>query len=160
METLEIVIDRKYKKPTYTIGDITIDGVWFCNSLEDVDRGLTQFMSLDEIKRLKIPGETAIATGRFEIVIDEFSPKFSKYPFYMEVCGGYLPRFKNVPGFLGVLFHVMDGENGAKLSLGCVGIGRNKIKGGLLEGKEYFRKFYKILKDAKQAGKKIYCTIK
>ena len=34
----------------------------------------------------------------------------------------------------------MDGPKGADLSEGCIGIGRNLIKGGLLEGKEYYKK--------------------
>ena len=36
-----ITIDRKYKKPAYTIGNLYINNKWFCNTLEDTDRGLT-----------------------------------------------------------------------------------------------------------------------
>lgn len=158
--TLEIAIHRTYKKEKYTIGNITIDGANFSNSLEDRDRGLSKDMKLSDITKQKVYGETAIPTGRYEVTIDVFSPKFSKYPFYMEVCKGYLPRILNVPGFDGILFHVMDGEMGAKLSLGCVGVGKNKIPGGLLEGKDYFKKFYQILLKAKKSGKKIFVTIK
>lgn len=160
METLEIVVDRTYRKDTYTIGNITIDGKWFCNSLEDKDRGLKKDMKLSVLKGKKIYGKTAIPMGRYEVTLDVFSPKFSKYPFYMEVCNGFLPRLKDVPAYDGILFHVMDGEKGADLSYGCIGVGRNKIKGGLLEGKEYFKKFYAILAEAKTAGKKIFVTIK
>ena len=35
-----IKVERKWKKDTYTIGRVYIDGIFFSNSLEDVDRGL------------------------------------------------------------------------------------------------------------------------
>ena len=31
---------RKYKKATYTIGNLLVDGAFFCDTLEDKDRGL------------------------------------------------------------------------------------------------------------------------
>ena len=40
---------RKYKKATYTIGNLLVDGAFFCNTLEDKDRGLTQGMPLPVI---------------------------------------------------------------------------------------------------------------
>ena len=36
---MKIVLDRQYKKEAYTIGKITVDGVFICNSLEDKDYG-------------------------------------------------------------------------------------------------------------------------
>ena len=114
METLEILVKRTYKKDTYTIGDIFIDGEWFCNSLEDKDRGLSKDMKLSVIKNRKVYGKTAIPTGRYEVTLDVFSPKFSKYPYYMNICDGFLPRIKDVPAYDGVLFHVMDGAKGSR----------------------------------------------
>jgi hypothetical protein len=37
---MNILIDRKYKLADYTIGNLYIDGVYFCDTLEDKDRGL------------------------------------------------------------------------------------------------------------------------
>ena len=48
-DILEILVDRKWKKSTYTIGRMYLDGEFFCNTLEDRDRGLTSEMSLIEI---------------------------------------------------------------------------------------------------------------
>ena len=48
--TLELLLDRKYKKETYTVGDLYVDGEWFCSTMEDKDRGLSQTMPLEEIK--------------------------------------------------------------------------------------------------------------
>ena len=146
---MEILVERKWKKDNYTIGNLYINGKWFSNTLEDKDRGLKDSMSLTEIKTLKKPRITAIPTGTYEITLNVISPKFSKYPFYNSINGGRVPRLLNVKGFDGILIHVMDGPKGANLSEGCIGVGRNLIKGGLLQGKEYYKKLYDILKNSK-----------
>lgn len=146
---MKILVDRKWKKDKYTIGNMYIDGVFFSNTLEDTDRGLKDSMSLEEIKRIKKPKITAIPTGKYNVTLNVVSPKFSKYDFYKNINGGRVPRILNVKGFDGILIHVMDGPKGADLSEGCIGIGRNLIKGGLLQGKEYYKKLYDILKGAK-----------
>lgn len=146
---MEILVERKWKKDNYTIGNLYINGKWFSNTLEDKDRGLKDSMSLAEIKTLKKPRITAIPTGTYEVTLNVVSPKFSKYPFYNSINGGRVPRLLNVKGFEGILIHVMDGPKGAELSEGCIGVGRNLIKGGLLQGKEYYKKLYDILKNNK-----------
>ena len=146
---MEILLIRKYKKPTYTVGNLYINGKWIANTLEDTDRGLKDSMSVEEIKAIKKPKITAIPTGTYEVTLNVVSPKFSKYPFYNSINGGRVPRLLNVKGFEGILIHVMDGPKGANLSEGCIGVGRNLIKGGLLQGKEYYKKLYDILKNNK-----------
>ena len=146
---MEILVERKWKKDNYTIGNLYINGKWFSNTLEDKDRGLKDSMSLTEINAIKKPKITAIPTGTYEVTLNVVSPKFSKYPFYNSINGGRVPRLLNVKGFEGILIHVMDGPKGAELSEGCIGVGRNLIKGGLLQGKEYYKKLYDILKNSK-----------
>ena len=140
-----LTLERKWKKSNYTIGNLYIDGKYFCDTLEDADRGLKDTMSLEEIKTLKQPSITAIPIGTYKITLDVVSPKFSQYPFYKNINGGRVPRLLNVKGFDGILLHVMDGKKGAKLSSGCIGVGKNLIKGGLLLGKEYYKKLYDTL---------------
>ena len=146
---MEILVERKWKKDNYTIGNLYINGKWFSNTLEDKDRGLKDSMSLTEIKTLKKPRITAIPTGTYEVTLNVVSPKFSKYPFYNSINGGRVPRLLNVKGFEGVLIHVTDGPKGAELSAGCIGVVRNLIKCGLVQGKEYYKKLYDILKNSK-----------
>ena len=43
---MELIVDRKWKKQSYTISNLTIDGKWFCNVLEDKDRSLDSSMSV------------------------------------------------------------------------------------------------------------------
>lgn len=148
---MELTLKRKYIKEKYTIGHLYIDGKYFCDTLEDKVRDLN--------KEQKVYGETAIPYGRYEITLKVQSPKFSKYTFYKEVCNGYLPRLLNVLHFDGILIHVADGCRGADLLQGCVGVGHNLIKGGLLNGKQVFSDLYRKMKSADDRNEKIWITI-
>jgi len=153
---MKIKIDRKWKKETYTIGNLYIDGVWFCNTLEDRDRGLKQTDSLASIKQRKIYGETAIPTGIYTLSLDTLSPKYSKIPFYQEVCKGFVPRILNVPGFEGILIHCL---NDPSQTFGCIGVGLNTQKGRITQSKVYFKKLYGFLKKAKDKNEKVEIEI-
>ena len=155
---MELIVDRKWKKQSYTISNLTIDGKWFCNVLEDKDRSLDSSMSVAKIRELKKPSITAIPKGTYEITLDVISPKYCTNSFYKQVCNGKVPRLLNVKGFEGILIHVGDGPRGADLSSGCLLCGYNKVKGQLRDGKEVFKKLYSLLKEAKSRGEKI--TIK
>ena len=154
---MELVVDRKWKKQNYTISNLTIDGKWFCNVLEDTDRGLNDSMSVTEIKRLKKPSITAIPKGTYEITLDVISPKYSTNSFYKQVCNGKVPRLLNVKGFEGILIHA---GNTDKDSAGCLLVGMNLERGKVLKSQETFRKLYKILSEAKLRGEYIQITIK
>lgn len=39
---MKLKLIRKWKKETYTIGQLYVDGVFFSNTIEDKDRGLDQ----------------------------------------------------------------------------------------------------------------------
>lgn len=148
---MEIVLNRLYKKDDYTIGKLYLNGEYFCDTLEDKVRDLN--------KERKVYGKTAIPYGRYEITLDVTSPKFSKYEFYSETCAGKLPRLLNVPHFEGILIHVADGYKGADLLSGCIGVGHNLIKGGLLNGKQVFCDLYRELESASDRGEDIWITI-
>lgn len=153
---MEILLTRRYKKQDYTIGELTIGGKFICSTMEDVDRGLDDGMPDWKIRNKKIPNVTAIPTGRYEVEMNVVSPRFSKYPFYMEVCQGKLPRLKNVKGFEGILLHCgVDHSN----SSGCILLGLNKQKGKLTDSKETFKKVYTLMKEAHDKGETIYITI-
>ena len=144
MKTLNLKIKRIAKRNTYTIGHLYIDGVQFCDTLEDTSRGLYQNMSLDEINRLKISGKTAIPTGTYSVTLSIKSPRFSTKKQYA-FCKGYLPRLLNVPGYDGVLIHI---GNSDKDTEGCILVGENKSVGKVLNSTATFKKLYTILKTA------------
>lgn len=153
---MKILVNRFYKGPQYTIGRLYIDGVYFCDTLEDVDRKLTQGMSDAMIRSIKIPNETAVPSGTYQITLKTFSPKFGSRPFYKEVCNGYLPRLLNVKGFDGILLHA--GSNKDHTS-GCLLVGKNTIVGQLTDSQNTFKELYRRLKEADDRNEDISITI-
>lgn len=153
---MEIIVDRKWKKDGYTIGMIYIDGVFFCNSLEDKDRGLHSSMSLEEINSKKVYGKTAIPTGTYELKMT-YSNRFASRV-WASKYGGKVPELLNVKGFSGVRMHP---GNTAADTLGCILIGKNNIKGKVTNSTSYY---YKLLDEfivpASRRGEKIAVTIK
>lgn len=142
---MKLTLERRYKCNGYTIGKLFIDGKYFCDTLEDTDRGLTDAMPLDEIMERKLKSITAIPTGVYYITLGVSSPRLSKVDFYKEVCRGMVPRLMGVKGFEGVLIHC---GNTAKDTDGCILVGENKVKGQVINSKATFRRLYPILKKA------------
>ena len=155
---MNIIVDRQWKKDTYTIGKLYIDNVFFCNTLEDTDRGLTQSMPLNEIQKIKKPSVTAIPLGTYTIDMNTVSPRFSKNAWLVKNCrGARLPRLLNIPGFSGVLIHP---GNTAKDTDGCILLGKNDVKGMVTKSRDYFLPFYNKLYASYKKGEKITIAIK
>lgn len=150
---MELELRRIARKDTYTIGRLYVDGVRFCDTIEDKDRGLSQALPESANRAKKRAGITAIPTGRYRVTLAVKSPKFSKKAQY-DFCKGFLPRLINVPCFEGVLIHI---GNTAKDTEGCILVGKNTKVGKVLESGVTFRALYAKLKEAKDY---IYITIK
>ena len=150
---MELELKRIAKRDTYTIGHLYVDGVRFCDTLEDTDRGLDQKMSLAVLKARKRKGITAIPTGRYRVTLGVKSPKYSKRPQY-DFCEGYVPRLINVPAYDGILIHI---GNYPQDTEGCILVGRNTKVGAVLQSTETFKKLYAVLK---KSTENIYITIK
>lgn len=142
---MELNIKRIARRETYTIGRLYIDGKYFCETLEDKDRGLRQDMPIAVIRATKRKGITAIPTGRYRITLAVQSPKFSKRAIY-QFCNGYLPRLINVPGYDGVLIHI---GNTARDTEGCLLVGKNTQVGKVLDSRKMFIELYDRLLGAK-----------
>lgn len=154
---MKLVLERTHLTEDYTIGKLYINYRYFCDTLEDKVRDLNKDGDLNDAGETKVYGKTAIPYGTYNITLDVVSPKFSQYPFYRSICEGKLPRLLNVPHFEGILMHVADGPKGADLLEGCIGVGKNTIKGGLTDGKKTFENLYLALEEAK--NKKEFITI-
>lgn len=140
---MKLTLRRIAKKDTYTVGKLYIDGVYFCDTIEDKDRGLYQKQDIQELRKIKVPSKTAIPTGIYKISLNIVSPKFSVKKIYQEICKGKVPRLLNVPGYEGVLIHI---GNTAEDSAGCILVGQNKIVGKVINSTETFRKLYSKIK--------------
>lgn len=154
---MRLTLERKYRCNGYTIGRLLVDGKYFCDTLEDADRGLSDAMPLDEIKAKKLKSVTAIPTGVYYITLGVVSPKFGGNKYYKEVCGGKLPRLMGVKGFDGILIHC---GNTAKDTDGCILVGENKVKGQLVNSRATFSKLYPIMKQDWDQDNIITITVK
>ena len=153
---MNLRVERRWKKDTYTIGVLFVDGVRFCETLEDKDRGLKQTDPLSVIKARKVYQETAIPTGVYEVAMNVVSPKYSASAWYWKLCQGKVPRLVDVPGWEGVLIHT---GNNALQTAGCLLTGRNTKVGQLTESKATYEKLYKKMKAAYDRGEKITIQI-
>lgn len=160
---MELLLNRKYKKLNYTIGLLSIKNEqtnqfeFFSNTLEDTDRGLNQSMQIDTIRKIKQKSITAIPTGRYEIVLNVVSPKYSSKQQWVDFCGAKMPRLLNVPGFDGILIHP---GNTASDTDGCLLVGKNDKPGWVSSSTVYFKQLYTKMKEAVNNGEKIFITIK
>ena len=133
---IKVLVKRIAKKTKYTIGKLFINGVFYANTLEDTDRGLTQNMSEDEIKSKKIYGETAIPTGTYKIDMGTISPNFKNHS-WAKPYKGKIPRLINVKGFDGVLIHPGNSDQD---TFGCLLVGKNDVVGKVTNSVNYFHK--------------------
>jgi hypothetical protein len=127
---MRVILHRRFLGKEYTIGSLYIatesENEYFCDTLEDTDRGLTQSMSLEEIKRIKIPHETAIPTGEYKVIVN-LSP--AKKNGCFPACG-----------------------NTKNDSSGCILVGENKLKGKVINSTGYEKRLVKILTEAQERG--------
>ena len=138
---MKLTLKRIAKKANYTIGKLYIDGTYFCDTLEDTDRGLDQSMDLETIHEKKIKGSTAIPTGTYRVTLNVVSPKYSKRSQY-NFCKGKVPRLLDVPGYEGILIHI---GNYPKDTEGCILVGKNTKVGAVLDSTNTFRELYSRL---------------
>ena len=142
---MELLLKRIARRDSYTIGKLYVDGSYFCDTIEDKDRGLQQQLPLSVNVAKKKKGLTAIPVGRYRVTLAVKSQRFGQKKQYA-ACNGYLPRLINVPAFDGVLIHI---GNTASDTEGCILVGKNTQVGKVLESTQTFWKLYSILKDAK-----------
>lgn len=134
---MKLRVERLWKKPAYTVGRLFVDGKFFCNTLEDNVRDLSN--------EKKVYGKTAIPYGEYKVVYN-WSPKF----------GRNLPRLLNVPAFEGILIHP---GNTADDSAGCILVGRNTEVGRLTESRYTSDKLNVLIEDAQRRGESITIEI-
>ena len=146
---------RSALRPLYTIGHLYIDGVYFCDTIEDKDRGLLQSMTLDEIKKIKVYRETAIPRGTYTVAMGTRSPKFSQKPAY-NFTEGRLPRLLSVKGYEGILIHAGTNQNS---SAGGIIVGENKVVGQVINSMAVFKRLWNKLNTAYKNGDKITIEI-
>lgn len=133
---MKLILKRKFLGDKYTIGDLLIDGKFFCNTIEDTVRGLPSTCPYTPKGQSckckgKIYAQTAIPTGTYKVTM-EYSPRFKRK----------LPLLHNIPHFIGILIHSGNDESS---SAGCLIVGNNTIKGKVTESRVTSDKLNAIL---------------
>ncbi|RHH07890.1 hypothetical protein DW228_18325 [Bacteroides fragilis] len=124
---MKLILKRKFKGETYTIGDLLIDGTFFCNTIEDKVRILTPKCpntpkGVSCTCKEKVYVRTAVPAGTYKVTMT-YSPRFKRI----------LPYLYDVPHFLGILIHSGNTEEN---SAGCIIVGTNSVKGKVLESRK------------------------
>lgn len=96
---MKLLLQRTRLLPDKTVGNLSINGKFYCFTLEDTVRP----------DGIKVMGQTAIPAGTYKVCVT-WSNRFSKP----------LPQILDVPGFEGVRLH---GGNTEADTQGCVLVG-------------------------------------
>lgn len=118
-----ITVKRLYKGENSIIGELSIDGVFECFTLEDLERPV------------KIKGETAIPRGTYKVIINQ-SRRFKRL----------LPLLLNVPNFEGVRIHPGNTNHDTE---GCILVGKTRSKEYIGQSRKAFDKLFKKMQKAK-----------
>lgn len=134
---MELKLVRKYCKDEYTIGQLFViengKAIWVADTLEDKVRDYNKDGDLLDEGEEKVYSQTAIPYGKYEVKMT-ISPKF-KNRYWAAIYGGIVPLIDNVKHFTGIRFH--PAKTAADLS-GCVGVGRNTLKGQLTQSTDMY----------------------
>lgn len=113
---MKLTLKRQVFNPEYTLGELFIDGVHFCYTVEDCVRP----------ENVKVPGKTAIAKGQYKVILN-LSNRFQKL----------MPLLLDVPNFAGVRIH---SGNTAADSEGCIIVGLARTDNGVGMSRVAFQK--------------------
>lgn len=140
---MEIKVLRKIYTGTSTIGELSIDGKFFCYTLEDVCRDVNR-NGIKDAEEIKEHGKTAIWAGRYEVILN-VSNRFKVL----------MPLLLNVPHFAGIRIH---NGNTAEHTEGCILVGDSKSANFIGNSKVTFARLMVLLKNAAKK-ESIFITI-
>jgi hypothetical protein len=125
-------LKRKIFTDDSTIGELSIDGVFICFTLED------------KVRDVKIQNVTAIPYGNYEIAIT-FSNRFKQY----------MPLLLKVPGFEGVRIH---SGNKSTDTEGCILVGSSKALNFIGNSRTTYKTLFAKIKKVSKT-EKIYINV-
>ena len=117
-----LTVKRLYKTETSTIGELLVDGIFECFTLEDTERAI------------KIKGETAIPKGTYKVIINQ-SNRYKRL----------LPLLIGVPNFEGVRIHSGNTNHDTE---GCILVGQSRNKNFIGQSRKAFEKLFKKMQKA------------
>ncbi len=138
---MKITVLRNPSHDGATVGDLFIDGSFFCHTLEDQVREIQG----QPVEQWKVPGKTAIPAGTYELLIT-YSGRF----------GCEMPLIADVPGFTGIRIHC--GNTSADTE-GCLLVGFIEADYSIGRSRDAFNALFPRIKSALDAGENVTITI-
>jgi Family of unknown function (DUF5675) len=132
---MRLTLTRVERTARSTLGDLAIDGEFFCYTLEDPVRP----------EGIKIPGTTAIPAGVYPVQIT-WSPRFRQD----------MPLLIGVPNFTGVRIHP---GNTADHTEGCVLVGYERHPDEIRRSRDAYNDLLFEIQAAREAGEDVLIEI-
>ena len=136
---MELIVKRKVFSEKSTIGELHINGSYFCFTLEDKDRDLYKTQPITEIAQKKLFGVTAIPYGRYDLALT-YSNRFKQY----------MPQVLNVPAFDGIRIH--SGNTDVDTN-GCLIVAMQKGIDSVSDSKTAYNALLKMIKAVEKKEK-------
>lgn len=133
---MTVTVKRKEFTEQSTIGELFVNGVFLCYTLEDKDRGLKDTDPIEYISLTKVHSKTAIPYGTYPSLFS-MSNRFQRV----------LPEVLNVPGFKGIRIHA---GNTSVDTEGCILLGMTKQKDFIGESRIAMSNFFLKVAPAKK----------
>ena len=138
---MKLHLIRRESSENCTLGQLFVDDTPICFTCEDVVREQDHV----PVKQWKIPGETAIPRGSFEVIINH-SARFNKE----------LPLLLNVPGFSGIRLH---SGNTADNTEGCILVGQKLGNEAVVESRLALTELMGLIREAIAEGERVHIAI-
>ncbi len=130
---LTLIRDRYTKKST--TGQLSVNGVWECFTLEDRIRPA----------RIKIRRETCIPAGRYQVKVVWSSKRNREVPLLLDV-----------PNFTGILIHPGNTDIDTE---GCILVGQARIDDMISKSRVAYQLLFGKVQEASDAREEIWITI-
>ena len=139
---MKISVERYLYSKDFTLGNVYLDGLYECKSLED------------EHREVKVMHETCIPEGVYNVTLRTFGSHHEKYKVkFPEIHKGML-WVKDVPGFTSILIHIGNSDEDTS---GCllVGVVADEKNGKVYKSTEAYLKLYRKVTDAMKRGETV-----
>jgi hypothetical protein len=134
---MELLLKRFSGADESTLGLVFVEERFFCYSLED------------QFNEPKIPGETRIPAGRYQIILRNEGGMVTRYKKRFSWHSGML-WLQNVPGFRFIYLHVGNKDDDSE---GCILVGDGQVqnvteRGQVTSSVAGYRRLYEIITEA------------
>lgn len=132
---MDLVLRRKPSTKNSTIGELEVNGVFECYTIEDIVRP----------EGVKVPGQTAIPAGKYRIDVT-YSQRFQKL----------MPILINVPNFTGVRIHA---GNTARDTEGCIIVGKTSHIDYISQSRDAYDALFRKINQAMGRDEEVWLEI-